>query len=343
MMKFGLFDIHQVDPTDERDHGAVYRQRLADIQLAEELGYGYYFTSELHFTPNFRSPAASVWLGAVSQATSRIRVGTMAYTLPTTAPAPLAEEVAVLDWLSDGRIEVGLGLGHRIEELEGLGVDPAERVPIFQERAAVLQALWTGGQVTVNSDTTTIRGMSIYPVPKQNPNPPLWFAGSDPDAATWVGSIGFSLALGFKKMAELLPAARAFTRAVAARAASNPARVLPGEGRLALMRQVYLSETDGSAIEEMTDDLYAIYQYNAGADRPLPPREEAHRVIESMIEDEIFIAGSSESVADQLRSLSETLGFDVFLANVYANGISQDRIERSIRLLATEVAPRLAE
>ncbi len=342
-MELGLFDIHQVDPTDQRSHGEVYRQRLSDIKLAEELDYAYYFTSELHFTPNFRNPAASVWLAAVSQATSKIRIGAMAYTLPVASPTGLAEEITMLDWLSDGRIEVGLGLGHRIEELEGLGVDPAERVPIFQERAAVLQALWTGGQVTVNSDTTTIRGVSMFPTPKQDPSPPLWFAGSDPDAATWVGSIGFSLALGFKKSAELLPAAKAFRQAVNARAAAEPARVLPREGRLALMRQLYLSETDESAIEEMSNDLYALYQHNAGSDRPLPPRDEARRVIESMIQDEIFIAGSPESVANQLRSLREALGFDVFLANVYANGISQDRVERSIRLLSTEVAPRLAE
>jgi len=342
-MELGLFDIHQVDPTDQRSHGEIYQQRLSDIRLAEQLGFGYYFTSELHFTPNFRSPAASVWLAAVSQATSSLRIGAMAYTLPAKSPTALAEEVVVLDWLSGGRIEVGFGLGHRVEELEGLGLDPTERIPVFQERAAVLQALWSGGQVSVNNESTTIRGVSLFPVPMQEPNPPLWFAGSDPDAAMWVGSIGFSLALGFRKTVDLRPAAAAFKQAVKARAASKPARVLPGEGRLALMRQVYLAESDETAIEEMTDDLFGLYQINAGTDRPMPPRSEARRVIETMIQDDVFIAGSPQSVAAELRGLRDDLGVDLFLANVYANGISQSRIERTMRLLMTEVAPRLAD
>ncbi|MGD9715197.1 MAG: LLM class flavin-dependent oxidoreductase, partial [Thermomicrobiales bacterium] len=340
-MELGLFDIMQVDPTDQRSHGEVYRQRLRDIALAEELGFDSYFVSELHFTSNFRSPAASVWLAAASQITSRMRLGVMAYTLPIKAPAQLAEDIAVLDWLSSGRIEVGLGLGHRTEELEALGIDPAERVPVFQERAAVLQALWTGGQVTVDSATTTIKGASMAPVPLQQPNPPLWYAGSDTDAAAWVGSIGFSLALGFRKTEELRPAASAFKAAVDARTKAEPARVLPGEGRLALMRQVYVAESDDAALEEMSDDIFKLFLQNGGPDRPIPPRDEARRVVDRLIADDIFVAGSPQSIVEQIETLRSDLGIDVFLANVYANGLDQERIDRTLRLLATEVKPRL--
>lgn len=341
-MELGLFDIFQVDPTDSRSHGEIYEQRLGDLALAEQLGYSCYFCSELHFTPSFRSPSAAAFLAAATQRTTTIRLGAMAWTLPTKAPTQLAEDVAVLDWLSGGRIEVGLGLGHRTEELENLGIDPADRIPMFQERAAVLQALWSGGHVTVNSDYTTIRSAALFPTPMQEPNPPLWFAGSDPDAATWVGSIGFSLALGFKKLADLQPAADAFHKAVRARRTAKPSRVLPGEGRLALMRQIYVAESDEIARQEMADDLHRLYEHNAaGAEQPTPHREEALRAIDGLIRDEVFLAGSSDSVARQIRDLQSALGFEILLANVYASGIAQHRIERTLTLLATEVMPQL--
>src|SRR5680860_700239 len=98
-MELGLFDILQIDPMDSRDHGQVYERRLADLELADSLGFRYYFTAERHFMPQFRCPAATAWIGAASQRTKSMRLGVMAYTLPIQAPVALAEEVAILDWL----------------------------------------------------------------------------------------------------------------------------------------------------------------------------------------------------------------------------------------------------
>ncbi len=340
-MELGLFDILQIDPLDPRDHGQIYEQRLKDLELADSLGFRYYFTAERHFMPQFRCPAATAWIGAVSQRTKQMRLGVMGYTLPIQAPVALAEEAVVLDWLSGGRLEVGLGLGHRIEELQALGVDPAKRIAIFQERAAVLQALWTGGQVSIDSEHTTIKGAVVYPLPVQQPHPPLWFAGSDPRAAMWVGSTGMSLALGFKPVKALQPAAKAFTDAVAFRNSAKPERRMPHEGRLAMMRQVYIAETDAQALDEMTDDVYRLHAHGAREGGRSSNRDEARTAVEELIRDEVFIAGSPETVARGIEALRDDLGVDVFLANVYASAIDDQRIERALQLLATEVAPRL--
>jgi alkanesulfonate monooxygenase SsuD/methylene tetrahydromethanopterin reductase-like flavin-dependent oxidoreductase (luciferase family) len=340
-MELGLFDILQIDPMDQRDHSQVYERKLADLEIADRLGFRYYFTAERHFMPQFRCPAATPWISAVSQRTRVMRLGVMAYTLPIQAPVALAEEIGILDWLSGGRLEVGLGLGHRIEELEALGVDPAKRIPIFQERAALLQALWTGGAVSIDSEFTTIRSAAIWPLPSQQPHPPLWFAGSDPRAALWAGSIGMSLAIGFKPVEALKPAAKAFREAVAYRNQSEPERRLPREGRLAMMRQVYIAESDDRAIEEMTDDVFRLHAHGAGEGGRTSNRETAGQAVAEMIADEVFIAGSPETVAQQISELHGQLGVDVFLANVYASSIDQERIERALNLLATEVVPRV--
>lgn len=341
-IELGLFDIQQLDPTDPDSHEAVYRRRLDDLALADELGLSVAFTAERHYLPNYRCPAASVWLAAASQRTSRIRLGVLAYTLPLRQPVQLAEEIAVLDCLSGGRLEVGFGLGHRVEELVALGVDPAKRVPIFQERLALIEALWSGAAVSYESEHNTLRNVAIHPLPQQDPYPPLWFAGSDQAAANWAGLHGMSLAIGFKPTTDLLPAASAFKRGRAKRDESPPEVRMPGEGRIALMRHTYLAESDDLALKEISDDLYRLDSLGKTepgdrADRLAAARLEAQQLVKN----EIFIAGGPETVANEIAKARAYLGIDLFLANVYAAGIDDDRIERALRLLAGEVAERL--
>src|SRR5215213_3790382 len=136
-MQLGLFDIMQVDPLDPAEHGDVYRRRLADLAYADELGIEFAFVAERHYLQHHRVPAPTAWIGAASQRTRQMRLGVLAYTLPIHSAVQLAEEVAVLDQLTGGRFETGVGLGHRVDELSANGVDPADRIAIYQERLAV--------------------------------------------------------------------------------------------------------------------------------------------------------------------------------------------------------------
>jgi alkanesulfonate monooxygenase SsuD/methylene tetrahydromethanopterin reductase-like flavin-dependent oxidoreductase (luciferase family) len=341
-MQLGIFDIHQIDPLDARDHGQVYDRKLADLATIDRLGFPYYFTAERHFMMQYRCPAATAWISAAAQRTESIRLGVLAYTLPIHSPVALAEEVAVLDWLSHGRLEVGLGLGHRIEELQALGVDPAKRIPIFQERIAIMQALWSGGAVEFDGEHTTVRNAAIFPLSQQQPHPPLWFAGNDPQAAAWAGSIGMSLATGFRPAEALRPAAEAFRAAAHHRASLDPERHMPGEGRLALMRQVYLAETDDKALDEMTDDVYRLHAEGAEPGSRASRRDEAREAVDRLVHDEIFLAGSPETIAREISRMGSELGIDTFLANVYAAAIDDQRAERALTMLARQVAPQIA-
>src|SRR4051794_23827818 len=146
----------QTDPLDPRSHSEIFAQRLSDLALADEAGLDAAFVAERHFHRHYRASAPGAWLGAASQRTTNIRLGVLAYTLPLHSPVRLAEEIAVLDQLTGGRLEVGLGLGHRPEELNAMGVDPGARVTIFQERLVIMEALWSGGTVTIASEHNTL-------------------------------------------------------------------------------------------------------------------------------------------------------------------------------------------
>lgn len=333
-VELGLFDIHQVDPTNDDPVADVFDRRMDLLALADRAGLRYAFTAERHFLPSFRTPAPTAWIAAASQRTSAIRLGVLAYTLPLHLPAALAEEVAILDHLTHGRLEVGFGLGHRVEEFEALGLDPEERVQVFQERLAVITALWGGAAVTLERPGAVVRNLAIFPLPLQQPQPPLWFAGSDPQAAHWAGIRGMSLAVGFKPAQALQPAVEAF-RAGRQRSDMHD----PGAGRVALMRHVSLAETDRQAFDAMVDDLDRLQRLGSGEPGDL---DQARQMATGMIMDESFIVGSPETVAKSIGRANGALGIDVFLANIHAPGVDDERLEQMVRLLADEVAPRLA-
>jgi len=339
-IKIGLFDILQVDPLDHADHAEIYRRRLDDLAYADELGFDIAFVAERHYMRHYRAPSPVAWLGAATQRTSNMRLGVLAFTLPLHSPARLAEDVAVLDQLSNGRIEIGVGLGHRKEELIAHGIDPVNRISIFQERLAIVEALWSGAQVTLESDYTTIKEVEISPLPVQLPIPPLWFAGTEQGAAMWAGNHGMSLAVGFAPLQALLPAVAGFEAGRTARLNDNPDLAEhPGAGRIALMQHVYVSESDEQAFAEMRSDLDRLTALNPG-NLELNPEERARLVeteLEVILRSERMLAGGPETVARGIRFAQEMLGIDLFLANVYVAGADDIRVRRSMRLLSEDV------
>lgn len=344
-LHIGLFDIMQVDPIHKLEPDAMYRQRLDDLALADEAGIEVAFVAERHFIAHHVTPSATAWVAAATQRATRMRLGMLGYTLPIRQPVQLAEEIAMVDQLSGGRVEVGFGLGHRVEELVALGVAPEQRIRIFQERIALAQALWSGGQVSFEGEGVAVKDVAIWPLPAQQPHPPIWFAGTEPIAAHWMGSRGYGLAVGFKPTAELVAGVTAWRAGVAGQPdelrAALPARPV---GSLALMRHVYIAESAARAMDEIADDLVRLNDVVAGdsgegsrADR----REEARGKARELIETGVMVAGGPDEVAAMIASEREALGIDLFLANVHAAGVEPERVHRSIRLLSGEVRERL--
>jgi alkanesulfonate monooxygenase SsuD/methylene tetrahydromethanopterin reductase-like flavin-dependent oxidoreductase (luciferase family) len=338
-IELGLFDIQQVDPLSEEDDTTVLGNRLDDLALADELGLAIAFVAERHYLRSYRAQSASVWLAAATQRTSRIRLGALGYTLPIVPPVRLAEEIAQLDQISGGRIEVGLGLGHRTEELVANGINPANRIAIFQQRLAVMEGLWAGGSVTYESEHTVVRDAFIYPKPIQQPHPPIWFAGTNAGAAMWAGQHGMNLAIGFGKSDAIFGATASFRHGIGMRKMRGPESDTIRRGQIALMRQVYLGESDKTVRKEMTADLMRLGELNQGATSAnrTDRKREATEQLERLLDDEVFLAGSVETVAHAIVDARNKLGPNVFLANVYAAGIDRGRVHRTLRLLAGPV------
>ncbi len=337
--EFGLFDIMQVDPT--RPTAEIFSERLAHHQEADRLGLDYVFLAERHFMPLYRAASPGLLLASLAATTERIRLGTLAYTLALHHPILLAEEISTLDHLTGGRLEVGLGLGHRPQEIDGLGYPSEHRQPIFLENLMMMRQAWEGQPFKFDGALHHVDNVYVDPT-LQRPHPPLWFAGGDPQITAWAGRNGLSLAVGFAQDEQLTGSVEAFRGQEAPEGA--PRR------RVALMRHIYVADSSEEAREEIITDLINLGHELVANPRGLPnvperppTREEAEAQYEDQKQRQIVVSGDAEEVADAIATSLETINANVFLANIHLTLVDDERIRRTLRLYAEEVAPLVKE
>ncbi|MGE0878780.1 MAG: LLM class flavin-dependent oxidoreductase [Acidimicrobiia bacterium] len=183
-ISFGLtFDFRNTAP-EEKSFVDVYAETLDLIELADEVGIDHVWLSEHHFTEDGHCPSLLPLAGAIAARTKRIRISSYVFLLPLHDPLRVAEDVAVLDVISNGRMELGVGLGYRIEEFEGFGIDRKHRASRMEEACQILLTAWTQDNWTFSGRHHEYRNVSVYPKPVQRPHPKLWISGRNDIAAS---------------------------------------------------------------------------------------------------------------------------------------------------------------
>jgi alkanesulfonate monooxygenase SsuD/methylene tetrahydromethanopterin reductase-like flavin-dependent oxidoreductase (luciferase family) len=168
-VRFGIWHDFRNPPEWPRPYAALYRENLDQIEWAESLGYESVWVSEHHVTADGYLPSVFPMLAAIAERTRGVRIGSAILLGPFQHPIRFAEDVAVLDQLSGGRVEIGLGLGYREREFELLDVPIGERAPRTEQLVEVARRVWADGTVT--------------PPLLQQPEPPFWIGGSSASAA----------------------------------------------------------------------------------------------------------------------------------------------------------------
>lgn len=334
-VRFGVFDILQVDPGAPT--GATLQARLERARRADALGLDYIFFAERHFMPLYRAATPALLLAALAGTTSQARLGVLAWTLALHNPVLLAEQISTLDHLTGGRLEVGVGLGHRPQEIAALGIPAEHRRAIFLEALSVMRTAWRGEPFSHDGAMFHLRDVLVDP-PAQRPHPPLWFAGNDPTIATWAGRTGLNLALGFQPDSALQAPATAFAAA-------------RGEGsgaRLAVMRNVYIAADDATAREEMVGDLVRVSeQLRANPALTTEPvgnvltADEADGQRARLLEQQTVVAGGPATVAREIAATLRALNADVFLANLHLAGVDDARLAANLERYVHDVVPRV--
>jgi alkanesulfonate monooxygenase SsuD/methylene tetrahydromethanopterin reductase-like flavin-dependent oxidoreductase (luciferase family) len=201
-MKFGIFYEHQVPrPWEEDSEYVVLQQALEQIELADRLGIDYVWEVEHHFLEEYsHSSAPEVFLAAASQRTRRIRLGhgIVQTPPPFNHPARVAERIATLDLLSDGRVDFGTGEASSEAELGGFRIDPEDKRAMWEEGLRVTLRCLTEEPFTGHAGPfVTMPPRNVVPKPRQKPHPPVWVACSRREtihlaAQKGIGALSFS-------------------------------------------------------------------------------------------------------------------------------------------------------
>jgi alkanesulfonate monooxygenase SsuD/methylene tetrahydromethanopterin reductase-like flavin-dependent oxidoreductase (luciferase family) len=332
-MEFGVFD--HLDRS-ALSLGEFYEQRLQLVEMYDRGGFFCYHIAEHHSTPLGLASSPSVFLSAVAQRTKRLRFGPLVYTLPLHQPLNLIEEVCMLDQMSGGRLELGVGKGISPIETAYFGIDPEQRQRVYFEALEVLLRGLAGGMLSFEGEFYRYRDVPMELEPVQKPHPPIWVGVATASGAEHAGRSGHNF-VSLSTVGET----RALTdryRAVAREAGRS------GTPRLGLGRFVIVAPTDDEALA-LARRTYPKWHANFHHLYVLHGRAPVFGVrapdFDQIKDGGRGVAGSPESIARMLRSQLDESGANYFVGQFAFGDLSTAEIERSIDLFVQKVMPAL--
>ena len=339
---FGLFD--WVDSDGVRDAGQLYRERLDVLADAESFGFDIYHLAEHHGTPLGLVPSPSVFLAAAAVRTTRIRLCPLVYVLPLYHPARLAEEIAMLDQLSGGRLEIGFGKGGNPYELLAYGIAPADAQQRYDEAFdAVMRALDSG---VIGGAAA---GAKMPMRTRQAPHPPLWYPSSNPQSVPLLGKRGINTILGFSFRSPAIEETRLRRDEYFAGVADAPAGAATGGAgmptpRFGIMRNIYVGESDRDARDRAVAAMQVFYrQFTAVWRRHGDSHFAEQQDFARAIDEGRVIAGSAATVRTQLAGMLRASGSNHFAGAFAFGSLSYAEARSSLERFATDVVPALRE
>ena len=195
-MQFGLFGGARTKRSVGIEDSQGYEAFIEYVVEADRLGFRHLFMVEHHFTGQGQVSASMTVLAYLAARTRNIRLGTAVVVLPWHNPVLVAEQVATLDLLSGGRVDLGVGKGYRQAEFDGFCIPMAEATERFDEAMEVIRKAWTSeGRFSHHGKRWHYDNIVVEPEPLQRPHPPLWLAAGSHDSVRRAAREGYNLLL----------------------------------------------------------------------------------------------------------------------------------------------------
>jgi alkanesulfonate monooxygenase SsuD/methylene tetrahydromethanopterin reductase-like flavin-dependent oxidoreductase (luciferase family) len=368
-----LYELQMPKPHDARSEYRCYHHALEQIELADRLGYDTVWAVEHHFLTEFaHSSAPEVFLAAVSQRTKHIRLGHGVTLLPHrfNHPIRVAERVAALDILSDGRVEFGTGRSSQFEQA-GFEIDTVDSRAMWQEALEMIPRMWTEDPFEHAGRFVSVPPRTIVPKPLQKPHPPIWTAATSP--GTWelagqngIGILGLTIFVSVPQLAERV---RVYRQALQR---AKPVGKFVND-RVGAFTIVHVADTKEDAVANGGPDAamnYLLYAFRVlggfvdprggGMKRELAADEvqstpyrdliakeypliakmqKGECTFEELDAEDMVIVGDVDHCLRKVERYAE-VGLDHFIALMQCDRIPHEKVLRSIELFGTHIAPR---
>lgn len=338
-MRFGAHYLPTYVPRLEgsvhRFYGLVFEQ----MEELERLGFHDVWVTEHHFSGYGGTiPHPPSFLAAIARTTRRIRLGVAISVLALHQPLEVAESYAMVDVISDGRLEFGVGKGSEAVEYRRMGLSQETATRHMKEATDIIRRAWSDEPVNYRGELFEYRDVSVLPKPVQRPHPPIWAgAAKSEDTFRWAGENGFHL-MTLPYMYETPDFLRkniAVYREALSEAGHGPREVL---GKF----HVYVSDSRDRAVEESAPYLQNYHDAHAAADPERLRKMRRHDNFAAEMEQGFIIAGDPERCIDAIYRWREEVGLTALSGTFHFGGLPQGMALKNIRLFAEKVLPAFA-
>jgi len=340
-LAFGIFDhMERRDvPLDQ-----LYEERLQLLELADRAGIFCYHIAEHHATPLGMGPSPNIFLAALAMRTRNLHFGPLVYLLPLYHPIRLVEEICMLDNLSGGRLEVGVGRGISPYELGYFDVGFLESREIFEESLkAVVEGLRTH-KITHRGARYRFAGAPIELEPKQKPNPPFWYGASTPDGLAFAARHGMQIVTGGPN--SIVKGTATAYRDLLDKFRDSPENLNPhiAEPKIGGLRHFLIADTDKQA-EEIAIPAYRVYYNN------IVKLWRDFGTVPTLFTDDLMraragdaaIVGSPKSVREKIAAYFEESGTNYLVLSFAWGGLTHAQSRHSMELFASELMPHFVK
>ena len=348
-MKFGLH--YQLPCASPQSSVQRYRDTLAQATYAEALGFESVWPVEQHFNADLSIlPAPLLLLAALAERTRTLRLGIAIVLLPLSHPLRVAEEIATLDVLSNGRVEFGIGRGSIPSHFTGFGVPQAESRERFLEGLEVITQAWTRERFSFQGRFFNVDNLSVVPKPVQQPHPPIRVASNSVDTFELIGQLGYPIFAAsqvnpFFKLKEYIPLYRQ-----ARQAAGHPDR---GGEEVTLLTPLYVGNSPAQVRQDLEPSighflqtvaaLYTSHNWGqeTGTRRIQEVLERIRRMTYEQVCEVMAIFDTPEACVERLKRLQQEFNMGRVICWFNPGGmVPHDRVMRSMELFAARVMPQ---
>jgi alkanesulfonate monooxygenase SsuD/methylene tetrahydromethanopterin reductase-like flavin-dependent oxidoreductase (luciferase family) len=344
--------------------GAVnYAEHLDEMAYCEELGFDGVVFNEHHYSAYGTMPSPNLIAAALSQRTKKIKIGVLGNILPLRYhPVRVAEEYAMIDCLSNGRLIAGFVRGIPPEYI-WYAVNPAESRGRFQEAFDLIMTAWTQSVWSFEGEFFRLKDCAIWPRPMQQPHPPIWIAARSAESIEWC-------------VKRRLPCAQVYQTTGQIEDTFNYYRTKAREegwgatpGHFILCRHIYVDETDQKARDNILAPMaYFFTVFNRGFNEALNKDAVDRQLLAALTSERSFsyfregnrdrfdfskmdydgllgsgylIAGNPDTVAKQIQSQMKQVGADHFMGMFHIGSLAHEKVVKSLDLFKKEIMPRL--